>query len=58
MPLLDDIATYMAAQSTAFTKLSGSAGNLSKAFMPDAAPAPDTIITLYETGGSSPTHQS
>lgn len=54
--LLDDIATYMAAQSTAFTKLSGSAGNLSKAYMPDASPAPDTLVTLYETGGLPPTH--
>jgi len=56
MPLLDDIATYMAAQSTAFTILSGTAGNMTKGFMPDAAPAPDTCTALYETGGLPPTH--
>lgn len=54
--LLDDIATYLAAKSTAFTLLSGTAGNLTKAFMPDSAPAPDTIVTIYETGGFGPTH--
>jgi hypothetical protein len=54
--ILDEIATYLAAQSTDFTALSGSGGNLTKAFMPDAAPAPDTIATIYETGGVAPVH--
>ena len=54
--LLDDIATYLDAQSTVLKKLSGTTGNLSKAFMGDAAPTPDTIVTLYETGGSGPVH--
>ena len=54
--LLDDIATYLAAQSTAFTILAGTEGNMTKGFMPDAAPAPDTCTTLYETGGTAPTH--
>ena len=56
MALLDEIAGYMEAQSTAFTKLAGSAGNLARGFMPDASPAPDTIVALYETGGSAPVH--
>ena len=54
--LLDDVVTYLDAESTALAKLSGSAGNLSKAFMGDASPTPDTMVTLYETGGSSPIH--
>jgi len=54
--LLDDVATYLDAQSASFTKLSGSVGNLTKAFMPDDSPAPDTIVTVYETGGIAPTH--
>ena len=49
--ILDDLATYIDAQSAAFTLLSGSAGNLAKGEMPDAAPAPDTLTALYETGG-------
>jgi len=51
--ILDDLATYIDAQSTVFTKLSGSAGNLAKGEMPDTAPAPDTLTALYETGGIS-----
>ena len=48
--MLDDIATYLIS-STAFTLLAGSVGNLVKSDMPDTAPAPDTIIALYETAG-------
>ena len=54
--LLDDVTTYLDAQSTALKKLAGTTGNLSKAFMGDAAPTPDTIVTLYETGGTDPIH--
>ena len=54
--LLDDVVTYLDAQSATFAKLSASGGNLSKAFMPDASPAPDTLVTLYETGGLAPVH--
>ena len=50
--LLDEIATYLGAQSAAFTV----GTNLTKGFMPDSAPAPDTIATLYETGGLAPTY--
>lgn len=54
--LLDDVLTYLDAQSTALKKLAGSTGNLTKAFMPDGAPAPDTLVALYETGGVAPQH--
>ena len=47
--LLDDLASYMAAQSTQFTV----GVSMTKTFMPDA---PDTLTTLYETGGFSPVH--
>lgn len=49
--LLDDIATYLAAQSTAFTVLSGTAGNLAKQIMLDSSPVPETLAVLYETPG-------
>ena len=52
MPLLDDIATFLDAQSTAFTLLSGTAGNLAKSIMLDHSAVDDTIAVLYETGGS------
>ena len=52
MPLLDDIATFLDAQSTAFTLLSGTSGNLAKAIMLDHSAVDDTIAVLYETGGS------
>jgi hypothetical protein len=54
--ILDDLVTYLDAQSTALSLLSGTGGNLSKAFMPDASPAPNTMVTLYETGGRAPVH--
>ena len=54
MALLDDIATYLDAQSTAFTLLAGTAGNLAKTALLDRTPAPDTMTSIYETGGSAP----
>jgi len=50
MSVLDDVGTYLAAQSTAFTKLSGSAGNLAKGVNLDVI-APDTMVSLYDTAG-------
>ena len=47
--LLDDVGTYLAANST---RLSVGV-NLTKSFMPDT---PDTCTTLFETGGFSPLH--
>ena len=47
--LLNDIATYLEAQSTRLTV----GVNLTKSFMPDT---PDTVTTLYETGGLFPLH--
>lgn len=49
MALLDDLATYLAAQSTALTV--GATGNLVKAINLDAAPVPDTLVSLHETQG-------
>ena len=43
MPLLDDIATFLDAQSTAFTLLSGTAGDLGKQIMLDHSAVSDTI---------------
>lgn len=54
--ILDEIVAYLAAQSTDFTRLAGSGGNLSAGIMPDASPAPDTIATVYETGGLPVVH--
>ncbi len=51
MALLDDIATFLAAQSTAFTILSGTAGNLAKQIMFDHDHWPDTVTSLYKTAG-------
>jgi len=50
--LLDDVATYIVAQSTKFTLLAGSAGNLAKSKMMDTI-TPDTTVALYETGGTA-----
>ena len=47
--LLDDTATYLAANSTRLTV----GVNLTKSFMHED---PNTITTLYETGGVFPTH--
>lgn len=54
--LLDDVATYLAGQSTAFTILAGTGGNLAKAKSLDHTPAPDTLTVLYETAGFGPVH--
>lgn len=51
MALLDDIAAYLAAQSTAFTLLSGTGGNLGKQMAWDSTRAPDTLTVLYEQPG-------
>ena len=45
--ILDDVATYLATNSTRLTV----GVTLTKAFMPDT---PDTVTTLFETGGSGP----
>ena len=47
--ILDDIATYLAANSTRLTV----GVNLTKSFMPDN---PDTVTTVFETGGFVPLH--
>lgn len=47
--ILDDAATYLASNSTRFTV----GVNLTKGLMPDS---PDTVTTLFDTGGSSPLH--
>ena len=47
--ILDDIATYLAANSTRLTV----GVNLTKSFMPDT---PDTCTTVFETGGFVPVH--
>ena len=46
--LLDDVATYLAANSTALS-VGGTTGSLSKAQMLDTQP--DTLVALFETGG-------
>lgn len=51
--LLDDVATYIAAQSTAFTV----GGNLRKVVgLDDAVSAPNTLTVLYETAGIQNTY--
>lgn len=52
--LLDDVATYLAANSTHFTV--GAAGDLMKAVMLDDGGVPDTVVVLYETGGVGTVH--
>lgn len=54
--LLDDTATFLAANSTAFAILSGTTGNLAKAISLDADSIPDTLTVLYETPGTAPEH--
>ncbi len=56
MPLLDDIATFLDAQSTAFTLLSGTEGDLAKTIMLDHSAVSDTLPVLYESGGSPNTY--
>lgn len=47
--ILDDVASYLAAQSTRLTV----GVNLTKGYMP---PAPATVVTIFETGGLAPLH--
>lgn len=47
--ILDDVGTYLAANSTRLTV----GVNLTKSLMPDT---PNTVTTLFETGGFSPLH--
>ena len=47
--LLNDTATYLAANSTRLTE----PANLTKSFMPEA---PSTVTTLYESAGLFPLH--
>ena len=54
MPLLDDMATYLASCTSAFIVAKGTAGNTVKSALLDRTPTPDTMTALYETGGSSP----
>ena len=54
MPLLDDMATYLASCTSAFIITKGTAGNTVNSVLLDRTPAPDTMTALYETGGSSP----
>jgi hypothetical protein len=53
MSVVDDIVAFLAAQSTAFTILSGTAGNLAKQIMFDHDHWPDTVTSVYETAGSA-----
>ena len=48
--ILDDLATYIAAQSTAFSVFSGTTGNLGKALMLDKIHQ-STMNSIYETAG-------
>lgn len=56
MPLLTDMLTYLDTQSSALKKLSGtgSTGNLVITRLLDHTGAPDTLMCLYETGGTAP----
>lgn len=54
--LLDDVATYLDAQSTALALRKGTAGNLAKAQSLDSAALPNTCVVLYETAGSAGAH--
>lgn len=53
---LDDIAAYIAAQTTGFDVFSGTTGNMVKAQALDYANIPDTVVGLYEPSGLAPTH--
>ena len=54
MALLDEVATYLDAQSTSFTV--GATGNLVKSAMLDSVTVPNTLTGLYETPGRSLVH--
>lgn len=51
MALLEDIVTYLAAQSTSFTALPSTSGNLGAAIFLDSSLIPDTFAAVYETPG-------
>ena len=53
MSLVDDIATFLDASSTAFTLLSGTAGNLAKMIGLDHEHAGNTMAVIYETPGGA-----
>lgn len=48
--LLDDVATYLAAQSTKFSV--GATGSVWKSLMLDEGGVPNTVIVLYEQAGT------
>jgi hypothetical protein len=52
MSVVDDIAAYLVASSTVFTKFASTGGNLAKQIMLDHQHAASTITVLYETAGS------
>ncbi len=52
MSIADDVAAFLVAQSTAFTLLSGTSGDLGKMVMLDHAHVDDTFASIYETGGA------
>ena len=52
MSLVDDVTDFLVAQSTAFTLLSGTAGDIGKMVMLDNAHVADTFTSVYETPGS------
>lgn len=56
MPVLPDLLAYLDAQDSTLKKLSGtgSTGNLVITQLLDHTGAPDTLMALYETGGSAP----
>jgi hypothetical protein len=56
MPVLPDLLKYLDAQDSTLKKLSGTGttGNLVMTQLLDHTGAPDTLMCLYETGGSSP----
>ena len=57
MSLVDDIHTFLVAQSTVFTVFAGtSGGSLAKQIMLDNTIAPDTLAVLYETAGGPNTY--
>jgi hypothetical protein len=51
VPLLDDIASFLAASSTKFSV--GSTGNIGKAVALDTTQTPVTFIALYEQSGAA-----
>lgn len=50
MSVVDDIASFLESNSTAFTRFAGSTGNLARQRMIDDI-ATDTVTVVYETAG-------